>query len=36
MQILKLDFAGVGPFPVRHVIDFTRFADSGLFHAEYS
>ena len=31
MQILKLDFAGVGPFPVRHVIDFTRFADSGLF-----
>lgn len=31
MQILKLDFAGMGPFPGRHVIDFTRFADTGLF-----
>ena len=34
MKLIRIEFAGIGPFSGKETIDFTRFDDSGLFLLE--
>ena len=34
MQVLRLEFAGIGPFTSQHVIDFRALGEGGLFLLE--